>query len=419
MHPHGANARAWAEIDLDALASNLAVIRQRAGAGVRVMLVVKADAYGHGAVTIARHAVRCGVGALGVGTSAEALELRTAGLDLPILVLGTIVDSEVRPCLEHGIHIGLHTTDRCQNLAQLAASLGLVARVHLNIDTGMGRLGVPPALALDLLREVRDSEHMQIEGIMTHVASPDGGLDPDTGEQIRTYQDLIHAAQADGLARGWIHVANSACLFTGVGIGDTVRPGIAAYGALPPHLPGASDLRPVMSLRSQIVMLKDIQAGTPVGYGSTWRAAHNTRIATLAIGYADGVPWALSNKGEVLVRGQRAPIVGRVSMDYVTVDVGAIDGVRVGDEATIFGTSMGSELPLAEVARVAGTIPYELTCTVGPRVERVVVGGEDVSLPAQPADANAPRDPLPRASEHRESAPNGMSNKQGGQVPTR
>jgi alanine racemase len=383
------------------------------------MLVVKADAYGHGAVTIARHAVRCGVGALGVGTSAEALELRQAGLDLPILVLGTIVDAELRPCLEHGIHIGLHTTDRCQNLANLAASLGILARVHLNVDTGMGRLGVPPSLALDLLREVAASEHLEIAGIMTHISSPDGGLDPDTRDQVRAFQELIRDANVAGLARGWIHVANSACLFTDAAFGDTVRPGIAAYGALPPHLPGSSDLRAVMNLRSQIVMLKDIQAGTPVGYGSTWRAAHNTRIATLAIGYADGVPWALSNKGEVLIRGQRAPIVGRVSMDYVTVDVGAIDGVHVGDVATLFGTSMGSELPISEVARVAGTIPYELTCAVGPRVDRVPIGGNALALPAQPADAAPPLPPPGNARGTQDSAPDDLSRKQGGQVPTR
>jgi alanine racemase len=377
-------SRVWAEIDLDALAHNLTVIRRRAGSGVGVMIVVKADAYGHGAVAIAHHAVRCGVAALGVGTSGEALELRAAGLRVPILVLGTVVDEEVPRALRHGIEIGLHSSDRLHQLEVEAKRLGLTARVHLNVDTGMGRLGVLPIRALELLREVKNATHLHLAGVMTHISSPEGNAAPETAEQVRQFNGVIDAARAEGIDCGRVHLANSASLFSGLRpLYNTVRLGIAAFGVLPESILGTDSLHPVLSLRSQVVFLKDIPAGTPVGYGSTWRAHRPTRVATLPVGYNDGVPWSLSNRGGVLLAGQRAPIVGCVSMDYTTVDVGAIDGVRVGDVATLIGTDGNAEITVAQVAREAGTIPYEITCSVGKRVPRICVGGETLPLPSQ------------------------------------
>jgi alanine racemase len=386
--------RAWAEIDLDALAHNLAVIRQRAGPGTRVMLVVKADAYGHGAVPIAHHAVRCGVGAFGVGSSAEALELRRSGIRLPILVLGTIIDDEAVECLRNDVHVALHSADRRAMLQALAARLGRRAKVHVNIDTGMGRLGVLPSRALDLLREVSTSPSLELSGIMTHISDPAGALSATTFDQQRLFESVLRDARAHGVAGGWTHMANSAALFTSLRPRyDTVRPGISAYGILPHDLPGSDDLRPVMSLRTQVVFLKDIPAGYAVGYGSTWRSERPTRIATLPVGYNDGVSWRLGNRGEVLVRGIRARIAGRVSMDYTTVDVGHIRGVQVGDVVTLIGTDGAQTIPAEEVARNADTIPYEITCSVGKRVVRVPRGGTDVVLPMQvsPAMLASPR----------------------------
>jgi alanine racemase len=384
--------RVWAEIDLDALAHNLSVIERRLPEHVRVVLVVKADAYGHGAVAIAHHALRCGVAALGVGTSAEALELRQAGVRAPILVLGTIVDEEASAALRHGIHIGIHSADRCQHLAELAQKLGLVARVHLKIDTGMGRLGVLPGRALDLLEQIRASSHLELAGVMTHTAAPDGMLDPRTHEQLAIFDRVLDAARERKLLRGWVHAANSACIFTGMErMYDAVRPGISAYGVLPGCLPGASELQPVMSLHSQVVFLKDLPAGAPVGYSGSWISDKPTRIATLPAGYSDGLAWRLSNKGEVLVRGMRAPIVGRVSMDYTCVDVGHIPGVSVGDRVTLIGEQGADRITLEEIAAHVGTIPYEITCAVGKRVERVYIGGEGILIPAR-------RGALPKAT---------------------
>jgi len=376
--------RVWAEIDLDAVTHNLTVIRRRAGSGVRLVPVIKADAYGHGAVAIAHHAVRCGIAGLGVGTSAEALELREAGLRIPILVLGTIVDEEAAAALSHRIEIGIHSSDRIAMLESLAARMGTVARVHLNIDTGMGRLGVLPGSALRLLAEIDAAPHLELAGVMTHISATLGALDPRTAEQVAAFEGVLRDARERGLLRGWIHLANSATLFTGLGARyDTVRPGISVYGILPDGLPGAEELRPVMSLRSQVVFLKDVPAGTSIGYGATWTTARRTRIATLPVGYNDGVSWRLGNRGEVLIRGRRAPIVGRVSMDYTTIDVGDVPGVAVGDTATFFGRAGEDSISVSEVAEVAGTIPYEITCSVGKRVTRVHVGGEEVPLPSQ------------------------------------
>ena len=365
--------RVWADIDLDALARNLRRIRARAGP-VAIMLVLKADAYGHGAVAIAHRALQSGVTAFGVGTSAEALELRQCGIRAPILVLGTILDAEAPACLRHGIHIALHSSDRCQMLQQLARRLGRSAHVHLMIDTGMGSLGVPPGRAMALLDQIRLADHLQLAGVMTHMASPEGALDPGTRMQIRRFQEVIESARERNLLGGRIHAANSACIFTDLRpLYDLVRPGLSAYGALPGAL-SDPELEGVMSLRSQIVFLKDVPKGSPVGYGSTWKAEQPTRIATVSVGYNDGLPWRLGNRGEVLVHGRRAPIAGSISMDYTCIDVGHLPGVRVGDRVTLFGRDGRHVLALEEVARRAETIPYEITCAVGKRVERVVRG---------------------------------------------
>jgi len=376
--------RVWADIDLSAMTHNLDVIRGLAGPDQHVILVVKADAYGHGAVGIGRHAVPERVGALGVGTSAEALELRAAGISIPILILGTIVDGEAHDVLEHDVDVGLHSMDRCRRLQELAARLGRRARVHLNVDTGMGRLGVLPERALDLLAAIHASPHLELAGIMTHASSSNGLRDEATVLQLARFDRVVAAARRRGLARGWVHAANSACVFTAaerehsVGAApwyDAIRPGISAYGMLPRHLPDAERLHPVLSLSSRVVFLKDLPRGAPVGYDSTWIAPRPSRIATLPLGYDDGMPWRLGNRGHVLIRGHRARIVGHVSMDYTTVDVTDIPGVEVEDVVTIIGRDGRETITLEDVARTSGTISYEVVCALGKRVPRLVRPG--------------------------------------------
>ena len=397
MNPY----RVWAEIDLDALSSNLSSISRRAGQGVGTMLVVKADAYGHGAVAIAHHAARCGVAGFGVGTSAEALELRLSGIRHPILVLGTVVDGEVPALLEHDVEIGLHSVDRAHRLQIHGHQVGQIARVHVNIDTGMGRLGVGPNKAVELLEVIHDASHLELAGVMTHLSSSEGALDPRTDEQVRIFDETLSKARALGINLGRVHISNSAGLFTGLSpLHDLVRPGISAYGILPGKLSGPEELIPVLSLKSQIVFIKDIPNGSGVGYGATWRAHGDRRIATIPVGYNDGVSWRLSNRGEVLVRGQRAPIVGRVSMDYTTVDVSDIPDVAVEDVVTILGADGEDRIDVEEIAQIAETIPYEITCAVGRRVQRVCIGGQDLIVtPQSPRSDGAQTEEGPGAVE--------------------
>ena len=270
--------RVWAEVDLDALSSNLAEISRLAGPGVGTMLVVKADAYGHGAVAIAHHAVRCGVAGFGVGTSAEALELRLSGIRHPILVLGTVVDGEVPALLGHNVEIGLHSLDRAHKLQAEGSRAGLFARVHVNIDTGMSRLGVRPQKALELLRAVHESSHLKLAGVMTHISSPEGALDPRTDEQVRIFEEVLEAAKVEGMELGTVHISNSAGLFTGLQpLHDLVRPGISAFGILPGELPGAESLQPILALKSQIVFMKDVPNGRGVDLARKGRSSHRHR----------------------------------------------------------------------------------------------------------------------------------------------
>jgi alanine racemase len=219
---------------------------------------------------------------------------------------------------------------------------------------------------------------------MTHISSPEGALDPRTDEQVRIFDETLNAARAEDMELGQVHISNSAALFTGLQpLHDLVRPGISAFGILPGELPGSEELKPVLSLKSQIVFLKDVPNGSGVGYGSTWRARGDRRIATVPVGYNDGVSWRLSNRGEVLVRGQRAPIVGRVSMDYTTIDVTEIPLVSVEDVVTFIGADGENRIEVEEIASLAETIAYEITCAVGRRVQRVCIGGHDMILPSQ------------------------------------
>jgi alanine racemase len=389
-------SRVWAEIDLDALEHNLAALRRRIGPAPRIILVVKADAYGHGAVAVAHHALRHGVSAFGVGTAAEALELRSAGVRARILVLGTIVDAEVRACIQHGIELGLHSSDRARFLDQAGKHASTRVRVHLNVDTGMGRLGVLPRRAADVLRVVQRSEHLELAGVMTHVASLHTG-DANTHDQLRRFDLVVSSARATGLipSSAWIHAANSCCILGGDGLAyDAVRPGLAALG-LAPSASEPREWRAVLSWRTQIVFLKDLPSGSRVGYGGDFLARRPTRVATLPVGYNDGLAFSLGNRADVLVRGTRVPLIGRISMDYATVDVTDVPGTRVGDVVTLIGRDGAQAIGAEELAERGGTIPYEVTCRIGQRVGRVYLGGAEPRAERAPAARHARPAPTP------------------------
>ena len=367
------NHRVWAEIDLGVLADNLHAMAARLDPGGRLLAVVKADAYGHGAVPVARALEgEPSLWGFGVGDSAEALELRAAGIEAPILILGTIIEDEVPQVVSHDVRVCIHSEDRIRALEAEAERQGRRCTVHVMTDTGMGRLGAQPARAAELARRCQASAWLELEGLATH-PSPSRPGHPFAAVQRARLETLRRELAEDGVAPPLVHFANTAALLGGVGTDlPLARPGISLYGVLGPEQScRAPELRPVMSLRTQIVYLKDVPAGTPIGYNGTHVTSRPTRIATLPIGYNDGFAYRLGNRGRALVRGRLCPVVGAVSMDYTTLDVGHVVGAEVGDTVTLIGRDGEHELSAHELASIAGTIPYEIICSVGKRVQRV------------------------------------------------
>lgn len=367
-----------ATIDFDALRANFALAVARAG-GRTVIAVIKADAYGHGAVGVARALERAGCEMLAVVSVAEAAELREAGVSLPILVLAGVYDARgARDAAALGLTPVVHDPVQSALVAAAAREADRPLPVHVEVDTGMRRMGVPPDEAPGLLELVSREPALVLEGVFTHLARADEPDPQPSFEQLASFRSVLEKARARGVVPGRVHALNSAGLLTGASLLDTepatsaVRPGLMLYGANPaPHLDAA--LAPVMTLRSRVVHVRSVAAGEAVGYSALHRPARSTRIATLALGYADGVPISTSNRGHVLLGGARYPIVGRISMDYVTVDVGAAEmPVEIGDEAIVFGAGQGARLTVEEAAEAAGTLAYELLVRVGSRVARVV-----------------------------------------------
>ncbi|MBC8369263.1 MAG: alanine racemase [Planctomycetes bacterium] len=370
--------RAWAEIDLNALRQNLLICKNIAR-DANLWPVLKANAYGHGAIECARVCQELNVALIGVGDSKEALQLRQAGIHTRLLILGTAIDSEIEAVLDHNIEVGIHSELRIQELGAIAKQHGKRLPVHLKIDTGMGRLGIRPEAIGRISLALSDNPFLELKGVMSHFSSGTGNFD-----EVTEQQNMLFLAAVDELrhllpnTNFTTHIANSAALFTGVNpLGDAVRPGIAMFGILPAKL-SQQKLQPVLSLRTQIAFFKDVPANTPVGYDSTWVAHAASRIATIPIGYNDGVPYRLGLNGnsQVLVRGQRCPIVGRVSMDYCTIDVTHVVNANVGDIVTIIGSDGDEFITAADIAEQAGTIAYEVCCSIGSRVSRRYIGTE-------------------------------------------
>ena len=359
--------RVWAEIDLDAITSNLRHARLQAGEGKGVMAIIKANAYGHGAVPIAWHLASQGVNALGVGDSQEAIELRRAGISIPIVILGAVVHGELGDVVADDIAVTVHSSERVRLLAREARRARRRVAVHLKVDTGMARLGCTPSRAPEIARLIEASEYLSLEGLCTHFSSASESV---TKHQIKRFEEVSKNIRQAGIRLPPRHAAATAAILAHTAPHlDLVRPGLALYG-VDPGSAEHPDLIPALTLKSQVIFLKDFAAGTPIGYERTHITARRTRIATLPVGYNDGYPWRLGGRGEVLIRGHRAPVVGRVSMDYLTVDVGRIPGVSVGDEAILIGSAGDETIGVTELAERAGTIPYEILTRIGKRVIR-------------------------------------------------
>ncbi len=370
-----------AEIDLNAFRHNLGQVRRRIGPHRGILAVVKANAYGHGIVSIAKAAASEGVQGLGVAFVEEGVFLRKAGLSLPILVMAGFLPDEARGLIEHHLTPVISHSSQLESLRRLSEGRDRSLRVHIKLDTGMGRLGISEHELASVLTEARSIPGIEIEGLMSHFAD-EGLAEPRMAmDQIRRFENAQRAVGSMGLKIPTLHMANSAAiLHLDSAWFDAVRPGIMLYG-YSSHSNGSPPvpLRPVMSLKSRIIHLKQVPTGTSLSYGRTFTTRRASRIAVLPIGYADGYSRSWSNRGRVLIGGRRVPVVGRVCMDMTLVDVTDLPSIAIGDEAILIGTQGSEFLGADELARELGTIAYEILCSIHPRVPRVYIGGDTPS----------------------------------------
>lgn len=364
---------AWAEIDLSAITHNVTVLKGLTAPGTLFMAVVKADGYGHGAVEVARAALKAGADRLGVATVDEAVELRSAGISAPIQVLSEPPVATVATLLDHTITPTLYTKEFAGALGRAAALRGVDAPYHLKVDTGMNRIGVAHADAALFAAMLAEFPGLRLEGTFTHFATADVPGDWDAARQLKRFRSVIEAMRTEKIDPGIVHAANSpATILMPESHLSMVRCGIALYGLHPaPSTYSVIDLKPAMSVRARTTLVKRIGMGEGVSYGLTWHAGASALIATLPLGYADGVHRTLSNSMQVLVGGARASQVGRVCMDQFMVEVPRGVDVQRGTVFTLVGTDSGERIPMDEQAEKAGTINYELACSFGMRLPRV------------------------------------------------
>jgi alanine racemase len=366
-----------AEIDLSALRHNYQEISKTIPADYGILAVVKADAYGHGFMDIAMEMEKLGVTAFGVAFLAEGIQLRKSGIDRPILILGGIYPGQEKKCIGFNISTAIFSLEQARLLNYVAGKMFRKAKIHVKIDTGMGRLGIPLEEATAFFSRLKGMKYIELEGIISHFASADE-LDENgrefTARQVDAFSRVVAQARNEGFAPRYVHIANSAAAFSlDLPFCNMVRPGIALYGALPSaDFAGRMDLWPVMHLKSRVAMLKWVDPGVSISYARRYVAAGKTLVASVPVGYADGYSRAITNRGEAIVRGKRARVAGTVCMDWIMLDVTHIEGVSVGDEVVLMGCDQsGNCIRAEELASWAGTIPYEVFCGVSKRVPRV------------------------------------------------
>ncbi len=375
-----------AEIDLKAIAHNIKELRRITNDNAKLMAVVKANGYGHGAIEVASCALQNGAEILGVARIEEGIQIRNAGIDTPVLIFGYTVPEQAASLMKYDLIQSVHTPLAARELSEAVASDGKKLKIHLKIDTGMGRLGLLPqdytsknsdAVSADAIEEtlaIAGLKGLELEGIFTHFATADSADKSYAEDQLDLFMSYLNRLQKAGFEPPVRHAANSAALIDMPHSHlDMVRPGIAIYGLNPSDeiINKQVTLKPAMSLKSIIIQLKEVPAGFAVSYGSTYKTQKPTTIATVPVGYADGLNRLLSSRGQMLVHGQRAPIIGRVCMDLTMLDVGHIDRVQMGDEVVIFGRQHNASLTVDEMASLLNTINYEIVTSITARVPRV------------------------------------------------
>jgi alanine racemase len=374
-------SRSWLEIDLDAIKLNIKTIREISGKGVEILLPVKADGYGHGAVEIAKEAVGCDIHWFGVASIEEALLLRRGGIEENILLLTPPIGAEVEFLVNASITPVISDLKIAALLNECAGKEGIIFPVHIEIDTGMGRTGVQWHQAIPFVKTVSEFSNLKLEGVFSHFSSADEEDPTFTSLQIERFEELMGVVYREVSPPPFTHISNSAAaLRFPKARQPMIRPGLYIYG-VSPLKPGVSEPMvspvPAMSFRSRVVYVKDVDEGQPIGYSRTFLAPCKMRIATVAAGYRDGVHYGLSNKGEVLIRGKRCPIVGSICMDMLMTDVSSIDEIGLGDGVTLLGSDGSESIGADEIAGVVGGISYDVMTKLGNKVPRVYLRGKN------------------------------------------
>lgn len=364
-----------AEIDLNAISHNLSEVRRLVGPEVMICPAVKADAYGHGAVQVSRVVLDHGASMLGVATTEEGVELRLAGISAPILILGCVVPEDIPDIVAHNLTATACDPGFADALSRHASIQRKRAKVHIKIDTGMGRIGVQTREAVDFVLRLSQMPGLEVEGIFTHFPCADEEDQCFTHNQIVEFERVTQEIENTGLHIPIRHTSNSgAILNVPRAHMNMVRPGIMLYGLYDSQYGRERvQLQQAMTLKSRIVYLKELPAGCSVSYGRTYRTTRRTLVATLPVGYADGYNRRLSNRASVLVRGKRVPVIGRICMDQTMLDVTDVPGVRVGDEVVLYGRQGDEQIKIEEIASLLETISYEVVCALGKRVPRIYI----------------------------------------------
>ena len=370
----------WVEISLSKLRRNYERVRHLAGRR-KVMAVIKADAYGHGAAAVANCLAERGVDWFGVASVEEACELRAAGITQPILLLGGLYMSDPADLIEFQLTPSVSSTARLDTYAECARRYGRPIEFHLKVDTGLGRLGVPPDRLAAFLERYQTLEGVRLTGLLTHLASAEDLLATQTEEQGERFRAALAQLSSAGIEPAWTHVSNSGALLARCEFPENmVRIGGLLYGYCMPlvvpagkDLPDLPEFEPALTFKSRVVYLKDVPSETPLGYGAGFHTRRPSRIATVPVGYADGLNRALSNRGHAIVRGRLARLVGSISMDLSLLDVTDIPGVNVGDEVMLLGRSEEASITALDIAQMLDTVPYEVLCLIGKRVPRLYV----------------------------------------------
>ena len=369
-------SRVYAKIDLDAIAYNMEQMKQNIRPETKVMAVIKADGYGHGAVQIAEMMERWNyIWGFAVATLDEAVVLRTEGIQKPILVLGCVFPDQYMEMLKHEIRMNIYTEEMAESISRMAAREGKTAYMHIKLDTGMSRLGFGiNEQSAETIKRISKMPNVNMEGIFTHFTKADEKDKSFTKKQIQEW--MTERLKEKNVRFTYEHCSNSAGIIDVPEANfDIVRAGISTYGLYPSEEVDKTNvkLKPALALKSHVAFVKEIERGTPVSYGGTFVAKEKMKIATIPVGYADGYPRSLSNKGYVLIRGKKAPILGRVCMDQFMVDVTQIEGVSFGDKVTMIGKDGNEILPVEVLSELSGRFNYEFVCDLGKRIPRVYV----------------------------------------------